>query len=174
VFHGVIGPVPASPRLRSEVREIVHALTEAFALRGVCSLDFLFDDQRLLVLEVNPRPPASLVLYPLSSGQPIWHAHVRACRDGLLPDSNSANAAHEAVVRGSEIVFARRPCVFGSAATSALGRDAAIHDVPRRGARFAPGDPVCSVSASGGDAETVAIELQRRVEAVYATLEELS
>ena len=51
-------------------------------MRGWCSLDFMRDGDTIVVLEVNPRPPASLSLY----AQPgLIDAQLRACLHAELP-----------------------------------------------------------------------------------------
>jgi uncharacterized protein len=63
VFRGVIGPVPVLPEVRDQITAAARLVTAQFMLRGMCSLDFILDGKRTGVLEVNPRPPASLALY---------------------------------------------------------------------------------------------------------------
>jgi predicted ATP-grasp superfamily ATP-dependent carboligase len=43
-----------------QVQEICSRLVEAFGLRGPFGVDFIWDGERAWVVEVNPRPPASL------------------------------------------------------------------------------------------------------------------
>ncbi len=85
VFCGAIGPVPLPPDVAQRIDAAVRALAAAFALRGLGSLDFMFDGTAFSVLEINPRPPASMALY----GQHhLVAAHLRAClHDELPPDS---------------------------------------------------------------------------------------
>ena len=50
--------------VQREVTAITRLLAAVFRLRGLGSLDFLLDGDTVEVLELNPRPPASLALYP--------------------------------------------------------------------------------------------------------------
>lgn len=76
-FAGVIGPLPVPAEVRSVVEQALAVLVPAFGLRGLCSLDFLWDGHGLpQLLEVNARPPASLALYPQAA--PL-SAHLAAC-----------------------------------------------------------------------------------------------
>ncbi|HSI59933.1 MAG TPA: ATP-grasp domain-containing protein [Ideonella sp.] len=166
VFCGVIGPVPLPPAAAGQVQRAVSALTAEFALRGVCSLDFLLDGDGIAVLEVNPRPPASMALYgelaPMA-------AHLRACQQGELPAAPSAAVPPR--VQGSEVVFAQGPLVLGQDAVMHLAAWPGVHDLPCAGGRFGPGDPVCSVSASGSDAAQVRALLSRSRTALLRSLE---
>ncbi len=197
-FHGVIGPLPVPAPVRRELAQMLDSLTEAFALRGLGSLDFMLEGHTIRVLEINPRPSASLELYPQVGDQPVLQAHLAACAadgNGNLPgdpwrraavrDDAEVNAiaasiaacAVEQAVRGTEIVFAPHPVRLSLAAAAHLASLPATHDLPRgavagaHATHFAPGEPLCSVSASGADAASVARELARRRDAVLNILQ---
>jgi uncharacterized protein len=139
-------------------------LMAGFAVRGLASLDFLLDGDRVQVLELNPRPPASLALYP--AWQPMA-AHVRACLQGELPAPPSARQP----VLGHEIVYARQPLRVDTTRSAWLAAQAHVHDLPGAGQRFEAGDPLCSVSASGGDPQAVRGRLHERCDALLRSLE---
>jgi predicted ATP-grasp superfamily ATP-dependent carboligase len=117
------------------------------------------------VLEVNPRPPASFPLHETDDG--LIAAHVAACLDGRLPP---AWAPVGGAVRGLEIVYARRPFVLSARTAEQLAR-AGCHDRPLAGSRFGPGDPVCSVSAAGPDADAVEARLDAACDELLSILE---
>ncbi len=171
VYHGVLGPVPVTEAVRSEVGAALRALTQTFSLRGLGSLDFLLAGDRVLVLEVNPRPPASLALYPRVGAGGVLRAHLRACRQVELP---AVATAHNAPVNGQQIVFAPRALCLDDATLMRWAAGSQLHDRPRAATRFAAGEPMCSVSASGADANSVKIELAHRSDAVQRTLETLT
>src|SRR6185295_14474915 len=98
------------------------------------------------VLEVNPRPPASMALY----GPGMVAAHLRACTQGELP-RGPARFAND-IVRGTEVVFAPRRVRLDQPAAQRLAARADCHDLPLAATVFEAGDPLCSVSASGTDA----------------------
>jgi hypothetical protein len=51
---------PRVPVPRDQVQEICSRLVAEFGLRGPYGVDFMWDGERAWVVEVNPRPPASL------------------------------------------------------------------------------------------------------------------
>jgi predicted ATP-grasp superfamily ATP-dependent carboligase len=165
VFCGAVGPVPVPAAVEAGVTAAVRALAAAFSLRGLGSLDFLRDGEATAVLEVNPRPPATMALY----GPGMVAAHLRACVQGELPrrPTQSANA----IVRGTEIVFAPRSFRLDESTLQHLAAQADCHDLPAVASVFETGDPLCSVSASGTDAAQVRALLQHRREAVHSLLE---
>lgn len=167
VYCGIVGPVPLPDVLARRIGAAVDDLAAAFALRGLGSLDFMREGDDFGVLEVNPRAPASMVLY----GPGLVADHVRARVQHELPQ---AQAAAVGGVRGTEIVFARRPLQLDERAARQLAERAECHDLPAGAARFDAGDPVCSVSASGTDAAQVRGLLQQARDAVHHLLEPLS
>jgi predicted ATP-grasp superfamily ATP-dependent carboligase len=170
VFSGVVGPLPVPDTLQRDVGAAARRLAAVYHLRGLGSIDFLQDGDRAEVLEVNPRPTASAALYRrVGAGGPM-RAHLRACLHGELPPA----PAPQQPVRGCETLFARRPLRLGARAAARLGALADVHDLPREGTRFAVGSPLCSISASGREAEQVHDELAARRDTLLKELEDLS
>ncbi|HSV71153.1 MAG TPA: ATP-grasp domain-containing protein [Methylibium sp.] len=150
VYRGAIGPVALPAERLAALDDALEQLTARFALRGLASLDFLLTDDGWSLLEINPRPSGSLALY--SSLWPLMRAHVRAClHDQLPPLADHAPGA----VRGTEILFARSALELGAAQAAELAARGDCHDLPAAGSRFAPGDAVCTLSASGHSADAV-------------------
>jgi predicted ATP-grasp superfamily ATP-dependent carboligase len=110
VFCGALGPVRLDPQVTAEVTAVVRALASEFSLRGLGSLDFMLDGESFGVLELNPRPPASIALYGRehfpAAPRGVLAAHVRACIEGELPCWPAHAGNH--LVRGIEIVYAAR------------------------------------------------------------------
>ena len=168
VFHGAIGPVPLAAGVAQRIGHAVRSLSAEFSLRGWCSLDFMLDGEAIGVLEVNPRPPASLALY---ARRGLMDAQLRACLDKELPSRALSSPSH---VAGFEIVYARRTLHLSEPSAQRLSKQARIHDLPAAGARFAAGDPVCSLSLEGRSAAQVRTQLSAGRDALLNTLETLS
>lgn len=164
VFCGVVGPVPVPDDVRQRVHAAVRALAAEFGLRGLCSLDFMLDAGQISVLEVNPRPPASMALY---AAQPLMRMHVRACLHGELPPE----PASAACVNGHRIVFARRTMTLDAQAVQYIAGEPGAHDLPSAGVCLETGDPVCSLSIDAADAEQAKPMLHARCEQLLRTLE---
>ena len=171
VFCGSVGPVPLADDVARRLTRAVRRLAAEFSLRGLGSLDFMLDENHIAVLEVNPRPSASMALYSRHLPQGLMAAHVRACTHAELPRLDAVPQP----VNGTEIVFARRSLVLDEAASARLAQWPNGHDLPfvrsSAGAAFDAGDPVCSVSAAGATAEQARTQLTQRREALLNTLE---
>jgi uncharacterized protein len=168
VYAGVVGPVAVPPGVVPQIEHIAQHLATTLRWRGLVSLDFLLDGDAVQVLELNPRPPASLVLYPGALA-----AHVAVCRGGRVP----ANPWRVDGVRGQRIVLA--PCAVRLNADIAqqLAESLHVHDLPQPGQEFKVGDPLCSVQVHGHDqahsAHAASALLQHRHDDVLNLLENL-
>ena len=164
VYRGAIGPVDDAG-LAAAVSAALRGLVPAFGLRGLASLDFLADAGRLRLLEINPRPSASMVLHDDAWPGGLVRAHLDAVA-GTLPATDPPPRR----LRGTEILFARRACRLGADLAAALEGVTDCHDLPAAGAQFARSDPVCSVSAHGATLEGVVQALALRKEGIASRL----
>jgi predicted ATP-grasp superfamily ATP-dependent carboligase len=167
VFAGVVGPVAPSEAMQRAIGTAVRVLAREFRVCGLASLDFVMHGDTAEVIELNPRPPASLVLYPRVGGHGALHAHRLACQQGVLPPAPAPAAG----VRGIAIVFAPRALRLDDAAAERIAHWPGAHDLPHAGTVFLPGDPLCSLSAHGSDAARVQAVLAQRRDALLQALE---
>jgi predicted ATP-grasp superfamily ATP-dependent carboligase len=172
VYCGVVGPVPLAETPARQVTRVIRLLTAEMVLQGLCSLDFMLDGDEVQVLEVNPRPPASMALYGQRPTAGLMVAHVDACLHGRLPALRPAEPA-QAPVHGSAIVFAPRPLQLDDAAALGLQNWPDCHDLPAAGTHIDRGDPLCSLSASGHSAAQIQVRLNEGRQALLKTLEKL-
>ena len=170
VFSGVVGPLPVADAVQRDIGAAAQRVAGRYHLRGLGSIDFVQDGDHAEVLEVNPRPTASALLYPRVGAAGPLQAHLRACLHGELPPA----PAPQQPVRGFETLFARRAMTLGARGAARLAALPDVHDLPHEGARFADGAPLCSVSASGRDAEQVRVTLAARRDSLLQELEDLS
>ena len=133
----------------------VQSLVSILQLRGLNSLDFVLDDGEAKIIELNPRPGATLELYDEDFRHGLLYWHLQACC-GRLPEATDISSTK---VRGSRIVFARTTMTI----QTSEDWPAWCHDLPADGVVINRGEPVCSVMASGADSLSVVARLQRRV-----------
>ena len=167
VYCGAIGPVPLDAAVQTSLRRAVRLLAAEFGLRGLGSLDFMLEGNSIHVLELNPRPSASMELYRQQLPQGLMAAHVRACQQSELP----GQAAPAAQVHGTEVVFSRRRLVLSDTAVARLAQWPHAHDLPAAGGVFKAGDPLCSLGAAGTTPAEVRTQLTERRDALLNTLE---
>lgn len=165
VFAGIAGPVP-DDALAQQVEAALAQLTPAFGLRGLLSLDFILAEGRLLWLEINPRPSASMQLHRQAWPGGLLAAH-REALAGRLP---ATPPQRDGYWHGVDTVFAERDGHLPLAAASRLAADPACCDLPAPGSRFAAGDPVCSLRARAPSAEALSAALRPAHSAVSALI----
>jgi uncharacterized protein len=166
VYAGVVGPVAVPPGVAAQIEHIAHHLASTLHWRGLVSLDFLLDGDEVQVLELNPRPPASLVLYPGALA-----AHVDICRGGRVPASQWRVEG----VRGQRIVLAPHALRLHADVALRWANSPDVHDEPQPGQVFNAGDPLCSVQVHVQDqansAHAASALLQHRHDDVLNFLE---
>jgi predicted ATP-grasp superfamily ATP-dependent carboligase len=155
-------------RLADEASNLAAAVSEEFALVGVAGIDFVMNDGRPWVLEINPRWCSSMELVERAHGVSVFAAHAAACRTGALPSFDLARARDRSRAYGKAIVFARQDLVAGD--TRPWLEDPSVRDVPRPGDRISRGQPVCTVFADAPDEQACHTALVRRAERIYSEL----
>jgi hypothetical protein len=137
---------------------ICARVAEAFGLRGLFGVDLVWDGRQAWVVEVNPRPTASLEIIELAYGVAAFAAHLDGCA-GRLPEKPRAVTA-----AGKAIVYATRDAVMPDT------REWDARDLPHPGEHIAAHHPICTVVATAPTPESVLAELEARADAVRAEL----
>jgi predicted ATP-grasp superfamily ATP-dependent carboligase len=150
--------------LTDDLQAICAHLAAAFGLRGVFGVDVVWDGGRAWVVEVNPRPTASLETIDAAYGVRSFAAHLEACA-GRLPAvprlADASRAAGKAVLRATDSL--RVPDTRDWAARG-------IRDVPHPGEQIAAGHAVCTLVATGPTPEAVLADLEARAAELRAEL----
>jgi uncharacterized protein len=154
-YAGAVGPIDLPASVSRGLLDALQALVAHTGLVGCNSVDFLLAGTEPAMLEVNPRPSATMDLYDDDLPKGLFDAHLQACR-GRLPGTSFR--ARTRLVRAHAIVYA--------GARLRISRDAAFpgwcSDTPRPGATVAVGAPVCTVHASGTDVSAVMRQVGQR------------
>jgi predicted ATP-grasp superfamily ATP-dependent carboligase len=153
-YGGAAGPIEGP----SDLLGRLDALTNALGVRGLASADFLDDGERYWLLEVNPRPGATLDLFD-EDADPLLARHLAALADKSLPPlrSRSPNA--------SEIVYADATFVVSTREWPDW-----VADRPAPGTRIRGGAPICTVSAAGCDIATATAAVGARARRIRSEL----
>jgi predicted ATP-grasp superfamily ATP-dependent carboligase len=141
-FGGAAYPSELPSELKARMADWAERLAREFGLRGLNSADFLVDEARAWLLEVNPRPGATLDL--LDCARPgLFQAHIDACFGRLrLPRLQSCSA------RGALIVYGDR----GAMPIGAVDWPVWVADRPHAGSTIPARGPICTVFGEGRDA----------------------
>ncbi|PKM35647.1 MAG: ATP-dependent carboxylate-amine ligase [Gammaproteobacteria bacterium HGW-Gammaproteobacteria-10] len=134
LFAGVINRCPLSAEQADIIHSWITALVRAIPLKGLNTLDFIIQGERIYVLEANPRPSASMQLY---DGD-LFGAHLNACR-GILDNTNFTSHT----VCAYRIIYADRSITI----PDAFCWPKACRDLPIAGSIIRKGQPICSIIA---------------------------
>jgi predicted ATP-grasp superfamily ATP-dependent carboligase len=83
-YGGAVRPAELPSRLARHMASAVENVALAFNLKGLASADFMVNGGEALLLEVNPRPGATLDIFDCDS-QPLLGLHLDAMLQGKLP-----------------------------------------------------------------------------------------
>jgi uncharacterized protein len=159
------GLFPKEEALRRCAESLAAAAVRTFGLVGLNGLDFIARAGVAWPIEVNPRFSASMELLERGADLPLFALHAEACA-GRLPDRAPGRLDQ---VHGKAIVFARKDVM--TRATRRWLEDPALADIPQEGQRIARGRPICTVFATGRDAERCLLALVARAASVYRAVE---
>lgn len=166
-FAGALAPGRNEPDtlpkpMSDAVTEAITRLVIATGLRGIASADLLVDGDDWWLLEINPRPGATLDVLDRRP-TPLLSSHIEASL-GRLPRLDPApdDAA------GSEICYAARRY----ACMRTLDWPDFSRDRPGAGTRVAKNAPLCTVTATGRVVQDVKNTLRERVRMIDALLDD--
>lgn len=164
-YGGCAGPVTVPHGFRVTIEEVCSALATAIGLVGLNSLDMLVEDDAFTVLELNPRPGATLAIFDTPHLPPLWRCHLDGVA-GLLPPDPSPTALS---ARAAAIVYA--PDALRVPANFSWPRWCT--DLPAPLTVIAAGAPVCTVHAEAPTAAAARESAGIRLECILRALEPL-
>ena len=122
--------------LDGQLRAVCAEVAARFGVRGAFGVDAVWDGRHAWVLEVNPRPPASLELF----GPGSFEAHVRGARGLCLPAAGTPPATRRARVK--LVLYADRTVC---APDPNWWPGGLVRDIPQPGQTIKRGAPVCTL-----------------------------
>jgi uncharacterized protein len=162
-FGGSMSAEALDEDLEARLVDTCLALTEPLGLIGLVSFDFLVTADEAYLVEVNPRPGASLDVMDDMSGT-LFTAHVAACRGEDFIDLLSQSWRPSP--RASAYVYADQ----GPLDVGELGWPEWVSDRPAAGSKLAAGAPIATVHAEA-DTASQALEIcQQRISKLKAVL----
>jgi len=137
-YGGAVSGIPLPQDVHVRIATLLGRLVRATGLVGLNGLDFILDaDDEPCVLEINPRPTATIDLYDADFGGGLLALHLRACR-GELPEAHRPDRS-----RAHAIVYARQALRV----PARMPWPEWCTDIPEGGSLIPAGAPICSVHA---------------------------
>jgi predicted ATP-grasp superfamily ATP-dependent carboligase len=162
-FGGCVRPAALAPGLAARLGAAAAALAGALGLAGLNSFDFLVEDDAFHLIEINPRPGATLDIFEDRSGS-LFQAHLNACR-GAPPGPAPAFAGAAA----AGIAYARRAI----AAMPSLDWPDWASDQSRPQSALRLYDPLCTVKACAADPSRARALVEHRIASLLDHLDHL-
>jgi uncharacterized protein len=159
-YGGAVRPAMLSTGIARQLSAAVERMASRISLRGLNSADFLVEDDAFCLLEINPRPGATLDIFKPPEGS-LLKLHIDAC-EGQLPRAapEYAGAAAAAVVHAAGTFHV-------------VPRDWPewTADRPRAGTLVQAGAPLCTVFAQAGTAADAKRLVHQRHARILASIE---
>jgi len=155
----------ASPPAQDEMVRAIAQATRAFRITGLASADFMVDGDWPLLLEINPRPGATLDVFACAK-KPLLKLHVEAVVQGRLPGKAPTfeGAAASAIVHAPKRLIVPRNMIW----------PVWTADLPRPGERIDKQRPICTVLARAGTSRRAKRLIETRKANLLAKIYKLS
>lgn len=157
-YGGAVRPADVPPGTAAAIASAVEAIVADVPLVGLNSADFLVDGDAFWLMEVNPRPGATLDIFEPAGGS-LFALHVAACGGELPavpPRMDDASAA--AIAYADQNIASLAPLDWPDWTA----------DRPHSGLAVTAGDPLCTVLARGPTAADARALVSQRLMAVLA------
>jgi predicted ATP-grasp superfamily ATP-dependent carboligase len=162
-FGGSLRPADLSSKLNERLTELAKAMARACGLRGLNSIDLLLDGDAFTLIEINPRPGATLDIFEDRDGL-LFQAHLDGCL-GRLPERplrfDGAAAAG--------IAYARRPI----ASMPALDWPDWTSDRQKPQTALRSHDPLCTVRARAAKPSRARVLMDERTAFILDKIDHL-
>jgi len=159
-YGGLIYPADVGRDIEGNLEKFGRKIAESSGISGFWGADFILSNEKLWLLEINPRFTATLELIALEHGLDLV-----AEQGGMLHGAEPPALTAPSRVRGTAVCYADGEILFGKPADwFAKG----ARDIPRAGKRFKNGEPVISIYANGDSAEKAISRLKKTADGFYA------
>jgi uncharacterized protein len=173
LYVGSLGPLLLSDAETTRLRSLGKILAERFGLVGLFNIDFVRHDDRLWIIEVNPRYSASMEVIESAFDVKLLEWHLLACESSILPSFASPVVRRHA---GKMVLYARHNGIVPPSLDD-LARDwntdphwPGLVDLPQTGETLQAGQPAVTVLARGDSSQSVIDQLHHRATTIEKLL----
>jgi predicted ATP-grasp superfamily ATP-dependent carboligase len=141
-YGGAVRPADIAPALAERLAESACRLAVALSLTGLNSADFMVDGDDFWILEINPRPAATLDIFETDGGS-LFSLHMAACAGHLIEGARRLDGA-----KASAIFYAEHDVI----APERFEWPGWSADRPNAGVAIRASEPLCTVHAGAATA----------------------
>jgi predicted ATP-grasp superfamily ATP-dependent carboligase len=161
-YGGAVQPADIAPRVAERLAESACRLAAALSLTGLNSADFMVDSDDFWILEINPRPGATLDIFE-PDGSSLFFFHMAACAGDLIDEAPRLDGA-----KASAIFYAECDVV----APERFEWPGWSADRPNAGVSIKSGEPVCTVHAGASTAAQARALVDERLASVHTWMQD--
>ncbi len=160
-YGGAVQPADLGDDTQARMTRAVEGVVAAFGLEGLGSADFMLGADGPLLLEINPRPGATLDIFD-SAEAPLLRLHLDAVTAGKLPAAPArfTDAAASAIVHAPERLRVPQALVWPDWA----------RDIPDAAQLIDKDRPICTVLARAATKDGARRLAKDRVSEILAVL----
>jgi len=158
VYAGAINQVKLDADVQQTALQYASVIAKELDLIGLNSIDFIYAEKSVYVLEVNPRIPATYELYETKSGV-LMHQHIEACTNRALPEEQLVP-----LLRAHAIVYAPTDITVSDELSWPLW----TADRPHAQELIKKYEPICSIFAGGQNCAQVCEMINTRKQSIFA------
>lgn len=151
-YGGAVRLLRYNPRRAQQIGDWLTALTRRTGLIGLCSADFIVGAEGLHLIEINPRPGATLDIFDTEE-TPLLRQHLHAVTGSDFSIPNYKISAASAIAYTAKAISAFPDVVWPTLTA----------DHQTAGTSLQAGDPVCTVFATAPSASAAMKAVKGRV-----------
>lgn len=166
-YGGAAQPAETTPGMAARLGAAASTVAAALALRGLNSADFMVDGDDFHIVEINPRPGATLDIFEGGEGASLFALHVAACdpdRAVAAAALDTAAAARRHGGRAAAVCYAAHDVIT----PASFAWPPWCADRPGAGLAIGAGEPLCTVHASAGTAAAARALVAERLAGIAA------
>lgn len=146
------------------IQKIINKITKETNLKGLCGLDYIVNESaEIVVLEVNPRPPATFELHETEQDF-LFDAHL-ACFNGVLIDYKNTRGKDDKL-KGCAIFYTNNEIKI----SDKIGWPLWVKDRPLSGSVIPVKFPVCTVHAEENSLDKLKLLLSNRLKEIKSII----
>jgi predicted ATP-grasp superfamily ATP-dependent carboligase len=157
-WGGAVRPANLTAGMTGLLTDAVDHFVQSIPLVGLNSADFLVDGDEFRLLEINPRPGATLDMFEPAEGS-LFALHVAACEGRLSDAPPRLDGACAAAIVYAESDIVASPATEWPDWTA---------DRPVPGTAIKAGEPLCTVKATAATAVAAKARVDERLAKVLA------
>lgn len=158
VFSGIMNHATLAKQHQHTIQQWLKKLTSHYQLQGLCSLDFILYKDQCYLLEINPRPPASMMLYQAN----LLQHHLLACQNKVDQQTIFLSKKYTAY----QIIYAPKHIKIPQTMQWA----SCCHHIPNGGQIIPKDSPICSMIISQNSSTSLLETLQRQQHRLFNQL----